>query len=128
MSPVMPHAVRILLVEDDLLLADHLQTYLLDAGYQVAVCNDGHAAQCLATQDTFDLILMNIMLPGCDGLEILQYLRTRCGVPVLLMSALGGEQNRITGFSYGADDYLPKPFSVNELGGRIEGKRPANPS
>src|SRR5690606_26899343 len=70
--------------------------------------------------DDFDLVLMDILLPGLDGLQALQRLRRHSRVPVLLMSALGGEQNRIAGFSRGADDYLPKPFSVAELGVRVE--------
>ena len=74
----------------------------------------------MAQAQDFDLILLDIMLPGRGGLEVLAELRSRRRVPVILMSALGAEQDRIAGFSQGADDYLPKPFSMSEMGVRIE--------
>ncbi len=111
---------RILAVEDDPLLASHLQTHLQGSGYDVTLSHDGDEGLRLATSEQFDLILMDILLPGRNGLEVLQQLRSQHGVPVVLMSALGGEQNRIAGFSQGADDYLPKPFSLGELSVRIE--------
>ena len=73
-----------------------------------------------AARGGYDLILMDIMLPGRDGLEILRQLRQEQALPVILMSALGAEQDRIAGFSQGADDYLPKPFSLAELRVRID--------
>lgn len=111
---------RILAVEDDPLLASHLQAHLCDSGFDVVLSHDGGEGLRLAENEDFDLILMDILLPGIDGLEALQRLRRRRSVPVLLMSALGDEQNRIAGFSQGADDYLPKPFSLNELSVRVE--------
>lgn len=111
---------RILAVEDDLLLAGHVQSYLHKAGHAVTLCHDGSEGLALAERGTYDLVLMDILVPGLSGLDVLQQLRRRSPVPVLLMSALGGEQNRIAGFSQGADDYLPKPFSLAELGVRIE--------
>lgn len=111
---------RILAVEDDPLLAGHLYAHLQNSGYEVTLSHDGSEGLRLAESQDFDLILMDILLPGTNGLEALQQLRRRRRVPVLLMSALGDEQNRIAGFSQGADDYLPKPFSLGELSVRVE--------
>ena len=113
-------AARILAVEDDPLLANHLQQHLQDSGYGVTLSRDGSEGLRLAAEGDFDLVLMDILLPGISGLQVLQSLREQRGVPVILMSALGGEQDRIAGFSQGADDYLPKPFSMDELKVRIE--------
>ena len=111
---------RILAVEDDLILAEHVCSYLQKAGYEVTLSHDGREGLQMAERENYDLILMDILIPGLDGLQALQRLRHRSRVPVLLMSALGSEQDRIAGFSQGADDYLPKPFSVAELGARVE--------
>jgi two-component system response regulator PfeR len=113
-------SARILVVEDDPLLAAHLQQHLQGNGYHVTLTHDGREGLSLAERGGFDLIVLDIMLPSLSGLEALQRLRERCGVPVILMSALGDEQDRIAGFSQGADDYLPKPFSLGELQVRIE--------
>lgn len=113
-------ATRLLAVEDDPVFASHLIDHLQATGYSVSHCEDGEDGLRRAQAEDFDLILMDIMLPGTSGLEILQQLRRCRGVPVILMSALGNEQDRITGFSQGADDYLPKPFSLRELSVRIE--------
>ncbi|KIQ06307.1 MULTISPECIES: response regulator transcription factor [Pseudomonas] len=114
------HAIRILAVEDDPALASHLQAHLQGCGFEVTVSRDGSEGLRLAQEQDFDLILMDILLPGSNGLDVLQRLRERRHVPVILMSALGAEQDRIAGFSKGADDYLPKPFSLGELSVRIE--------
>lgn len=113
-------SARILAVEDDPLLARHLQSHLVGCGFDVTLSHDGSEGLQLAESEDFDLILMDILLPGTNGLEALQSLRRQRSVPVLLMSALGDEQNRIAGFSQGADDYLPKPFSLGELSVRVE--------
>lgn len=115
-----PASARILAVEDDPLLASHLQSHLMGCGFDVTLSHDGSEGLQLAESEDFDLILMDILLPGTNGLEALQRLRRQRSVPVLLMSALGDEQNRIAGFSQGADDYLPKPFSLGELSVRVE--------
>ncbi|WP_061239966.1 response regulator transcription factor [Ectopseudomonas composti] len=116
----LPPSARILAVEDDPLLAGHVQSHLLGCGFDVTLSHDGREGLRLAESEDFDLVLMDILLPGIDGLQALQRLRQRRSVPVLLMSALGDEQNRIAGFSQGADDYLPKPFSLGELSVRVE--------
>jgi two-component system response regulator PfeR len=110
---------HILVVEDDPLLASHLQRSLHDSGYQVTLSQDGQDGLQLANRGTFDLILQDILLPNLNGLQALQQLRQSSPVPVILMSALGDEPDRIAGFSHGADDYLPKPFSMAELRVRV---------
>lgn len=112
-------SARILVVEDDPLLASHVQQQLGAVGYQVCLCQDGNEGLKRASTGNFDLVLLDILLPGITGLQALQRLRERRGVPVILMSALGGEQDRIAGFSQGADDYLPKPFSMDEVKVRV---------
>ena len=120
MSSPANSAIRILAVEDDPALASHLHAHLQGCGFDVTVSRDGSEGLRLAQEQDFDLILMDILLPGSNGLDVLQRLRERRHVPVILMSALGAEQDRIAGFSKGADDYLPKPFSLGELSVRIE--------
>ncbi|WP_350616652.1 response regulator transcription factor [Pseudomonas sp. HY7a-MNA-CIBAN-0227] len=111
---------RILAVEDDPVLAAHLGNHLGQRGFEVTLRHDGGEIVDLVRSQDFDLILMDIMLPGSSGLEVLAQLRRHQRVPVILMSALGAEQDRITGFSQGADDYLPKPFSMLEMDVRID--------
>ena len=112
---------RILAIEDDALLSTHLESYLGRQGFSVTPCRDGQEGLNLAINAQFDLILLDILLPHLDGLELLAQLRRQQHqVPVILISALGDEQARITGFTNGADDYLPKPFSMGELQVRIE--------
>ncbi|WP_296255422.1 MULTISPECIES: response regulator transcription factor [unclassified Pseudomonas] len=89
-------------------------------GFHVTWCQNGAEGLARAQQQSFDVVLMDILLPGMNGLDVLTHLRRRHSIPVILMSALGAEADRITGFRNGADDYLPKPFSVDELRVRIE--------
>ena len=111
---------RILAIEDDPVLAAHLDSHLCQRGFSVTLRQDGGEIVELVRTEDFDLILMDIMLPGRSGLDVLAQLRQRQRVPVILMSALGAEQYRITGFSQGADDYLSKPFSMIEMDVRID--------
>lgn len=111
---------RILAIEDDPILGAHLLEHLGQRGFDVTLQTQGDDGLALACSEAFDLILLDILLPGCNGLEVLGELRRRRGVPVILMSALGAEQDRIAGFSQGADDYLPKPFAMAEMAVRIE--------
>lgn len=113
-------APRILAIEDDPLLAAHLASHLSQRGFDVTLRHDGDTLLDLVTSQNFDLVLMDIMLPGDSGLDMLAKLRQRQRLPVILMSALGAEQDRIVGFSQGADDYLPKPFSMLEMDVRID--------
>ena len=111
MFPSLTPDPRLLAIEDDPTLGAHLFQHLNGSGFEVTWCRDGEEGLAAARSGAYDLILMDIMLPGRDGLEILRQLRQEQALPVILMSALGAEQDRIAGFSQGADDYLPKPFS-----------------
>ncbi|BCD84272.1 DNA-binding response regulator [Pseudomonas solani] len=115
-----PQSARILAIEDDPVLAAHLCDHLGRRGFDVTLRQNGDEGLGLACAEDFDLILMDILLPGRSGLEVLAELRRRRGVPVILMSALGAEQDRIAGFNQGADDYLPKPFSMVEMQVRVD--------
>ena len=118
LSPRAP--VRILAIEDDPLLAAHIDSHLGQRGFAVTLRNDAKDVVDLLREGDFDLVLLDILLPDSNGLETLAELRRRQRVPVILMSALGAEQDRIVGFSQGADDYLPKPFSMVEMDVRID--------
>ncbi|MEN0108442.1 MAG: response regulator transcription factor [Pseudomonas sp.] len=111
-------APRLLLVEDDPRLREDLDSHFRQRGFSVTTCGNGLQGMAAAEQQPFDLVLLDIMLPGLDGLQLLDSLRDQHTTPVMLMSALGAEQDRITGFTRGADDYLPKPFSLAELDAR----------
>jgi len=112
-------AQRILAIEDDPVLGQHLHAFLNREGFEVTLCADGRQGLALAQAYDFDLVLLDILLPGLNGLDVLQSLHRDKGTPVILLSALGEEQDRTTGFTYGADDYVPKPFSMTELNARI---------
>ncbi|MDP9506998.1 response regulator transcription factor [Pseudomonas protegens] len=111
---------NLLLVEDDARLRDDLDRHLRQRGFAVTTCTDGRQGLAAVRAGRFDLVLLDIMLPGLDGLALLETLRQEQDTPVMLMSALGAEQDRITGFTRGADDYLPKPFSLAELDARAD--------
>ena len=111
---------RILSIEDDLVLGAYVHEHLGRSGFQVTWCQNGQEGLKVAREQAFDVVLMDILLPGLDGLSVLTQLRRSHSTPVLLMSALGAEADRISGFRLGADDYLPKPFSMVELRVRIE--------
>lgn len=116
---ILPRA-HLLLIEDDADLRTQLCRHLGNQGFAVTSAERGDAGLHLARQQRFDVVLLDIMLPGLDGLAVLEQLRREQGIPVMLMSALGAEQDRISGFTCGADDYLPKPFSLAELQARLE--------
>ncbi len=111
---------RILIIEDDVELCTHLSNHLSRRGFSLNSSHRGDQGLDMALHSPVELILLDIMLPNESGLTILSRLRHERGTPVILMSALGAEQDRITGFSQGADDYLPKPFSLAELDVRID--------
>lgn len=111
--------VRLLLIEDDARLAEHTAEYLRDHDAQVEVVGDGTEGLVRAASGEHDLVLLDIMLPGLDGLEVCRQLRQRSGVPVIMLTARGDEIDRVVGLEIGADDYLPKPFSPRELLARI---------
>lgn len=113
-------AASILTIEDDPVLGAYVHEELARSGFQVTWCQNGQQGLDMARERAFDVVLMDILLPGLDGLSILTYFRKSHSTPVILMSALGAEADRISGFRLGADDYLPKPFSMLELRVRIE--------
>ncbi|KAF0865319.1 response regulator transcription factor [Pseudomonas sp. LD120] len=120
MTRVSAELPRILTIEDDPVLGASVQAQLAQCGFAVTWCQNGEEGLGIARQRSFDVVLMDILLPGMDGLTVLTHLRQSHSTPVLLMSALGAEADRISGFRLGADDYLPKPFSIAELRVRIE--------
>ena len=120
MHPVSIRATHILAIEDDPVLGAYLHEELQRGGFHVTWCRNGLEGLEVAARQAFDLVLMDILLPGLNGLDALASLRRHSATPVILMSALGAEADRISGFERGADDYLPKPFSFAELRVRIE--------
>jgi len=120
MNPAAIGLPRILTIEDDPVLGAYVHEHLGRCGFQVTWCQNGQQGLEMAREQAFDVVLMDILLPGLDGLEILTHLRQSHSVPVILVSALGAEADRVNGFRLGADDYLPKPFSMVELRVRIE--------
>ena len=111
-----PH---ILVVDDDTRLRDLLQRYLSEQGFRVTTAVDAADARAKLTSIAFDLLVLDIMMPGETGLELTETLRSESAVPILLLTAMNETENRIAGFECGADDYLPKPFEPRELVLRI---------
>lgn len=112
---------RIYLVEDEAELCRIVTSYLEKAGYEVTSFGDGNRALVALQERPPDLVILDIMLPGLDGIEILKSLRLKSDIPVLVVSAKRAEFDRILGLELGADDYLPKPFSARELVVRVKG-------
>ena len=113
--------MNILVVEDEKKLAGFIRKGLEENGFAVTVSHDGNEAYTLATTGSYDLIVLDIMLPGRDGLSILKNLRDRKNtVPVILVTARSESNERVQGLTLGADDYLPKPFFMDELLARIQ--------
>lgn len=113
-------SASVLLVEDDHDLSDLLALHLTEAGYAVEAVADGALALQRALADSFDLVVLDLMLPGLGGMEVCRQLRDAGRtMPVLMLTARGAEGDRIEGLETGADDYVPKPFSVRELLARV---------
>src|SRR2546421_2209767 len=110
---------RILVVEDDPRLAATLERVLSAESHDVQVAGDGHEALRRARGRPFDLVVLDIMLPGLDGIAVCRRLRAAGPVPILLLTALGGTEERVRGLDSGADDYLVKPFAYEELLARV---------
>lgn len=114
-------AKKILIVEDEEHIADGLKLNLDAAGFETDIAPNGSVGLDKWRTRTFDLILLDIMLPGLDGLEVCRIIRNEGGrIPVLFLTARGTEDDRIAGLQAGGDDYITKPFSVKELMLRIE--------
>ena len=119
MGDVAETPLLVLLVEDDRRLADLTREYLEGHGVAVTHVADGKRGLEEAARGRYDAVLLDLMLPGMDGLEVCRALRTRSDVPVLVLTARGEEADRVMGLETGADDYLAKPFSPRELLARI---------
>ena len=112
--------MHILVVEDEQRLAYLLRRVLLEERHTVDIANDGHTGLDLALSDTYDVVILDLMLPGIDGIEICRQMRAeRVMSPVLMLTARGAIEDRVTGLNVGADDYLTKPFAMEELLARI---------
>jgi DNA-binding response OmpR family regulator len=105
----------VLVVDDDVMVRDVVGRYLGRAGYHVTVAGDGEQALRAAEETPPDLVVLDLMLPGLPGLEVCRRLRAAMAVPVVMLTALGEEEDRIVGLEMGADDYITKPFSPREL-------------
>ncbi|GAB1515352.1 response regulator transcription factor [Actinophytocola sp. KF-1] len=109
----------VLVVDDDLTVRDVVRRYLELAGHRVALADNGEDALAWIAAQEPDLVVLDLMLPGIDGLEVCRRLRQTSAVPVVMLTALGEEENRIAGLQLGADDYVTKPFSPRELALRV---------
>jgi DNA-binding response OmpR family regulator len=112
--------IRALMVEDDARLASLTKEYLEKRSMLVTVVGDGAAGLAEARRERYDCVLLDLMLPGMDGITVCQRLREQSDVPVIMITARGEEADRVMGLEIGADDYLPKPFSPRELLARIK--------
>lgn len=110
---------RILLVEDDARLAGMVKDYLGDAGFNVTIAPNGADAIELNRTEVFNALILDLMLPDMDGLEVCRQIRARESTPILMLTARGDAMDRIVGLELGADDYLPKPFEPRELLARL---------
>jgi len=111
--------MRVLVIDDDPELCALIRDYLQPLGYEVASEQDGVAGLDRALADKFHAIILDVMLPGLDGFEVLKQLRRESNVPILMLTSRGDETDRIVGLELGADDYLPKTFSSRELLARL---------
>ena len=110
---------KVLIVEDEEPISNLIRMNLVKAGYQCGVSMDGEAAADRIQEEDFDLILLDIMLPGLDGYEVLEYAKSR-EIPVIFLTAMGDTAQKVRGLKLGAEDYISKPFDVAELLARVE--------
>jgi two-component system phosphate regulon response regulator OmpR len=111
---------RLLLIEDDTRLAEMVRDYLGEAGFRVSRAESGSAGLTMQALETFDAIVLDLMLPDIDGLEVCRQIRRRgSAIPILMLTARGDAMDRVVGLEIGADDYLPKPFEPRELLARL---------
>lgn len=110
---------RVLVVDDDLKLGRLIRDYLEPLGYQVTAAHTGPEGLDAALREPFAALILDVMLPGMDGFDVLRQLRAKSNVPVLMLTGVGEEADRIVGLELGADDYLPKTFSTRELLARL---------
>ncbi|MFJ8413338.1 response regulator transcription factor [Bacillus paramycoides] len=111
---------HILLVEDDISIQEMVETYLVKEGFQVTIAPDGEEGVTAFLKGSFDLIILDIMMPKLDGLEVVRIIREKSAVPILMMSAKDTDVDKAVGLGLGADDYICKPFSMIELAARVK--------
>jgi two-component system response regulator ResD len=109
----------VLVVDDEPIVRDVVVRYLEEEGYRTLQAADGDAARRLLEQETPSLVVLDLMLPGTDGLDLCRWIRGRSELPVIMVTALGEEADRLAGLELGADDYVTKPFSPRELVARV---------
>jgi len=113
-------ALRVLLVDDDTKLYELLASYLEQNGVNVTCASDGRKGLMALDAGVYDAVLLDVMMPGMDGLEVCRRIRAKSNIPVLMLTARGDETDRVVGLELGADDYIPKPFSPRELLARLK--------
>lgn len=111
---------KVLIVEDEENMVSFIQMELKYEGYEVEVANDGRSAVTLALEKDFDLILLDLMLPGINGLEVCRRIRKEKDTPIIMLTARDSVMDKVTGLQTGADDYVSKPFAIEELLARME--------
>lgn len=111
---------RILLIEDDREICQLIESHLKQENYEVFVALDGEEAESFIDKEEFDLVLLDLMLPKVNGMDVLKQIRERSVVPVVIISAKGSDLDKALGLGFGADDYLSKPFSMIELTARVQ--------
>ncbi len=111
---------KVLIIEDELAIAELEKDYLEVSGYQVEVCNDGEIGAKTALEGDFDIVILDLMLPGIDGFEACRRIREQKEIPIIMVSAKKEDLDKIYGLGMGADDYMTKPFSPSELVARVK--------
>ncbi len=129
----LPTDIRVLMVDDDKKLCRLVQEYLKPLGYAVESAHNGMDGLEMVRSGNFQVMILDVMMPGMDGFEVLKTLRRESDIPVLMLTARGDETDRIVGLEMGADDYLPKTFSTRELLARLRAVtrryfKPGNPT
>jgi len=123
---------RVLMIDDDRELSGMLARYLAPLGIELTACADAESGLARQRREPFQAVILDVMLPDLDGLEVCRRLRAESDVPVLMLTARGDEEDRIVGLELGADDYLPKPFNPRELLARLRAllrrRQPAGPA
>jgi len=114
------HPARILLIDDDRSLGEMLKEFLATEHLDIEVAVSGEEGLDMVFTRSFDLLILDIMLPGQNGLDVLRILRQKCNIPVIMLTARGDDVDRIIGLEFGADDYLAKPFNPRELAARLK--------
>jgi len=109
----------ILVIDDDKVLCGLLKRYLEADGFEIETTHDGNSGVSMALTGLHEFVILDVMLPGLGGFEVLRRVRAKSNIPVLMLTARGADTDRILGLEYGADDYLPKPFNPQELTARI---------